>query len=415
MFFNVKTKLSSKQHGFLQGRSIQTNLLSLTSHISKSFSEKLQTDVGYFDFSKAFDQVHHGVLLNKLKSFGFSGIFLKWIESYLTGRSQRVTFNNCLSKIISVSSGVPQGSHLGPLFFLIFINDLPDCIENCEIVLYADDAKIFHSHDDETGCDILQDDFLNLCRWCDSNFLSLNVKKCKVLTFARSKNWINYNYNLNSTVIERVYQFKDLGVLFDPKLSFSLHIESIHSKAMSRLGMIKRWSKEFNDFFITKCLFVSLVRSILEFASSVWSPSYMCHKTKIESVQKQFLLFVLNHLNWNDRFHLPPYRHRLLLIDMNTLEDRRCMLNVIFFSKLLCGKIDCPKLLSLVQIYCPVRVPRNYNLLRIKHMRSNYLNNEPMNNIQRDFNSMYDVFDFNLSTDVFKKNVLYYFKQQQRL
>lgn len=117
MFFNVKAKLSPKQHGFFKGRSIQTNLLTLTGHITESFSQKLQTDVGYFDFSKAFDQVHHDILLNKLKWFGFSTVYLKWIESYLTRRSQRVFFNNCLSKTITVSSGVPQGSHLGPLFF----------------------------------------------------------------------------------------------------------------------------------------------------------------------------------------------------------------------------------------------------------------------------------------------------------
>lgn len=415
MFFNVKTKISSKQHGFLRGKSIQTNLLSLTNHITNSFSQKLQTDVGYFDFSKAFDQVHHELLLKKLQSFGFSNIYIKWIKSYLTGRTQRVTFNNFLSKNIEVTSGVPQGSHLGPLFFLMFINDLPECIQNCEILLYADDAKIFYSYDDVTGSDVLQSDISNLCDWCDNNYLSLNVKKCKMLTFTRRKNWINYKYNINLTDIERVYEFKDLGVLFDPKLSFSLHIESIHSKAKSRLGMIKRWSKEFNDWFITKCLFVSLVRSILEFASVVWSPSYMCHKNKIESVQKQFLIFVLKHLSWRDSFHLPPYRHRLLLIEMNTLEDRRIMLNVVFLTKLLDGKIDCPEILSTVQIYCPLRVSRNYNFLRIKLNTTNYLNNEPLTNIQRDFNALYPFFNFHLSIDVIKKNILYYFKELQRL
>lgn len=326
-----------------------------------------------------------------------------------------MSFKNYLSKNINVTSGVPQGSHLGPLFFIMYINDLPDYIQNCDILLYADDAKIFYSYCDEHGCDILQSDFFNLCRWCDSNYLTLNINKCKILTFTRRKNLILHKYKILTTEIGRVYEFKDLGVHFDAKLSFSLHIDSIYSKAMSRLGMIKRWSKEFNDLWVTKCLFVSLVRSILEFASVVWSPSYSCYKSKIESVQKQFLLFALKNLNWSDRVHLPPYRHRLLLINLNTLEDRRRMLNVIFLSKLLNGKIDCSELLSFLNLYCPLRVTRNYNFLHIKFERTNYLYNEPFKNIQRDFNLLYHVFDFNLSSDVFKKSLHKYFIEHQRL
>lgn len=158
----------------------------------------------------------------------------------------------------------------------------------------------------------------------------------------RKKESINFNYKLNSEQIKRVENFLDLGVLFDKKLTFSSHIDSISSKAMARLGMIKRWSKEFNYLNVTKCLYVSLVRSVLEFASVVWNPFYETNNNKIESIQKQFLLFSLKNLNWSHRFQLPPYRHRLLLLQLNTLDDRRRMLNVIFIEKLLTGRINCP-------------------------------------------------------------------------
>ena len=217
--------------------------------------------------------------------------------------------------------------------------------------------------------------------------------------------------------IERVYTFKDLGVLFDTELTFEMHIESITSKAKSKLGMIKRWSKEFNNMFITKTLFVSLVRSTLEFASSVWDPTYICHNAKIESIQKQFLLFLLNNLHWNDRLHLPSYEHRLYLVNMNRLEDRRCMLNAVFASKLLNGHIDCPNLLSSINISAPARRTRakNYRICTLNFNRTNYLNDEPFRNIQRDFNKFYHFFDFNVSNNIFKKNVLHDFTQQQRL
>lgn len=141
---------------------------------------------------------------------------------------------------------------------------------------------------------------------------------------------------------------------------------------MSRLSMIKRFSKEFNDLNVTKCLYVSLVRSILEFASVVWNPFYDCYKNKIESIQRQFLLFALKSLNWSNRFQLPPYLHRLLLLELNTFEDRRKMLNVIFIDKLLNGKIDCFDILSLLNVHVPQKYTRNFKCFNVNFSKSNY-------------------------------------------
>lgn len=200
----------------------------------------------------------------------------------------------------------------------------------------------------------------------------VNVRLCHFVELSTE-----YPYTVDSSVLERVESFVDLGVVFDPKLTFNRHIDMIFCKANSRFGMIKRWSRDFNDPFVTKTLFVSLVRRVLEFACHVWCPYYKCHIERIESIQKQFLLFALSNLNWNHRYQLPKYEHRLMLLDMNTLEDRRKTLNSIFIFKLLSGDINCNYLLDLCKIKCPNRILRNFCLLYTPHQRQTYLNIEP--------------------------------------
>lgn len=404
--FKIKHVISAHQHGFCSGKSISTNLLTLTSHISAAFRDKLQTDVGYFDFSKAFDQINHKILLRKLSNYGFSKSYVTWISSYLRGRSQRVLFKSSKSKLINVYSGVPQGSHIGPLLFLLFINDLPLYLEHCDILLYADDAKLYLSHKSSESCDYLQKDFDNMCKWCDINCLNLNIKKCKVMTFCRNNRKIEFQYKLNNVSVDRVDSFVDLGVFFDSKLCFNKHIDVIVGKANCRLGMIKRWSKEFKDPFITKTLFTSLVRSILEFACQVWSPYYQCHINRLESVQKKFLLFALSGLNWRDRLVLPRYEHRLMLLEMNTLSDRRKMLNSMFIFKLLNGSINCTFLLELLFIKCPLRSSRSYVCLKLQFSRLNYLNNEPFSSLCTIFNNLFFIIDYHLKEDCLKRKIL---------
>lgn len=413
MTFKVKSLISRNQHGFCSGRSTLTNLLTLSTKVSDGFASKLQTDVGYFDFSKAFDQLNHRILTIKLARYGFSSNYLNWIKQYLTGRTQYVSFNGQLSSSINVSSGVPQGSHLGPLLFVLFINDLPNAIKYSDILLFADDAKIYktlHSTDD---CDKLQEDFNNLSKWCVNNDLSINISKCNILTFCRKRSVIIYNYVLSNSVLKRVTEFCDLGVTFDNKMCFNKHVNIIKARASSRLGMIKRWSKEFNDPHVTKCLYVSLVRSVLEFNSSVWCPFYTCHISSLESVQRRFSSFALRTIYWED--NLPPYEIRLLLLELNTLEDRRILQNAVFMFKLLKGEINCEGLLSMTTIRCPRINLRNITFLKTKSSNNNYLLFEPYNYICIHFNDLFDHFDFNLSLSNFKDILYLYFRNKMQL
>lgn len=411
LFHHIKLKLTPSQHGFFKGRSITSNLMELTSTISSGFADNLQTDVGYFDFSKAFDRINHLIMVKKLKMIGFDQRYVNWFYSYLSGRTQNVKFKEHTSQTIHVPSGVPQGSHLGPLLFLIYINDLPDALDFCEILLYADDAKVFYCYSDENDSFKIQHDFDKLCQWSELNGLSLNTKKCKVMTFSRKREFYIANYKLNGQELERCESFNDLGVRFDPKLTFISHIDNVISKASSRLGMIKRWAKELNDPYVTKSLYVGLVRSILEFACQVWNPFYAVHVNRIESVQKQFLLFALRELNWENRLHLPQYKHRLLLIDMNTLEDRRKVLSSLFVFNVLVFKIDSAFLLNLTKLNVPYKNLRNFVLLKKTFKAKNYLNNEPFSQCIQHFNCLYEFIDFQFPIHVIKNKILTSFKR----
>lgn len=190
-------------------------------------------------------------------------------------------------------SGVPQGSHIGPLLFLLFINDIGKNLLYSKILIFADDFKLFYSFSNPNGYLFLQDDIDRAFEWCSLNGMELNIKKCKVMSYSRRKNPIVSSYFIDECLLDRVDTFNDLGVLFDVKLSFNSHIDVITSKARSRLGLIKRFSKELNDPYISKTLYCALVRPILEYCSCVWCPKYDVSINKIESVQKQFLLFVL--------------------------------------------------------------------------------------------------------------------------
>lgn len=281
-------------------------------------------------------------------------------------------------------------------------------IRYCDIHLYADDAKISFSYKNNADHIQLQSDIDHLLQWCNNNSLTLNSKKGKAMTFARVKNTFKNDYFISNSKLERVNYFVDLGVIFDPKLDFRMHIDSITAKASIRLGMIKRWSKEFSDPYVTKSLFIGLVRSVLEYGCQVWCPYYACHIARIESVQKQFLIFALRHLNWDNRLHLPPYRSRLMLIGLNTLEDRRSSLNATFIFKLLKGEISSPHLLSLLKINVPLRQSRNFKILRTNESTLNYLNNEPFSQLCKQFNTYTSFVDFNLSSYKFKKELLLY-------
>lgn len=225
------------------------------------------------------------------------------------------------------------------------------------------------------------------------------------MTFHRSRRPLIFDYKFSSNSIHRVDSTKDLGVLLDVKLDFVSHIHNIAARSSSMLGFIKRWSKEFNSIDVTKQLYVSLVRPILEYASSVWSPYYATHVDCIESVQRKFLRFALRSLPWEDPLLLPPYRSRLSLLGLLSLRDRRAIADVTFLHQLLNDKIDSVFLRQKISFRENNFNIRQLPLLHINTCRTNFSKYEPINRMCLNVNSNSAHFELNLSKYSLKKHL----------
>ncbi|MCP3849730.1 MAG: hypothetical protein GY694_05770, partial [Gammaproteobacteria bacterium] len=287
---------SDCQHGFRSGRSCTTQLLEVMNDFTSFYDDNLPFDVIYLDFKKAFDTVPHFRLINKLRGYGIDGNILKWIDSFLSNRTQQVKINNEFSNVSNVTSGIPQGSVLGPVLFTIFINDLPEHVNSlCKI--FADDTKIYNICE---NFKILQGDLEALQFWSEKWQLFFNIDKCVCLHFGRKNPKVDYTITCKgrSQALQESNEEKDLGVTFDTKLKFDQHINTVINKANKVLGLIKRNFKCMNKFTLIT-LYKSLVRPILEYGQPVWAP-FLKRQTKlIENVQRRATKLI------SDIKHLP--------------------------------------------------------------------------------------------------------------
>lgn len=329
-----KNIIIDEQHGFMSSRSTCTNLLVLQHYLLDAFKAGLQVDVIYTDFSKAFDKIDHGILSAKLYNLGIRNPFYSWLVSFLTGRKQYVKIKNFNSSMYDVSSGVPQGSHIAPLLFNIFINDIK--LTNSHMLLFADDLKLFRIIKSPNDAVLLQNDINVLSDWCSKNNLLLNVSKCKVLTFSKKRVKYLHDYLLYESELSRVYKNCDLGIIFDESLTFNEHYLYIQNKASSMLGFINRNCKSFNNPYALKALYYSYVRSILDYASMVWSPSRIGPIRALESIQNRFLRFLSFKCDIQRQPH-SSYLPILTVLNMESLEIRKKRLDLCFIFKLLNG------------------------------------------------------------------------------
>lgn len=368
--------VSTSQHGFIKGRSTVTNLLVYTESLSEALEDRCQVDSVYTDFSKAFDRVQHEILLHKLECIGFYGPILSWFKSYLSNRTQVVKIKNMVSSEINVKSGVPQGSHLAPLFFDIFIDDLVTKIEFSCKLFFADDLKLFMNIKNTDDCFKLQKDLDRLCVWCNSNGMELNVAKCKILTVSRKKQNILFNYKICDEELERVSVMKDLGVFIDSELRFDYHMNFIRNKAIKMLGFVNRTLTDFRDIRCFKTLYCSYVRSGLEYASPIWSPYYNTYIDSLEKVQRRFLRTI------NFKLGIPldkiDYEYLYKELNLPLLEVRRTQFDILTLFKIINGMLDCPELLNRINIRVPQRLTRQHDLFAINFHRTNYGINSPI-------------------------------------
>ena len=328
-YLTTHNLLAEEQHGFRPGRSCNSQLLETIDAWSRLLESGTPIDVVYLDFKKAFDSVPHRRLLRKLQSYGISGKLLEWIESFLSGRMQQVTLGGCHSGFVPVTSGVPQGSVLGPLLFLLYVNDLPDII-NCTVKLFADDAKLFAGVSSHIDAEAMQADLDALGSWSVSWQMTFNQDKCKVMHFGpQNTNSTFYmeGHQLDSTQVER-----DLGVQIDSALKFRQQGAAAVAKANQVLGLIRR-SFSLIDEVTLPFLFKSLVRPHLEYGNLVWGPFNRADQKAIERVQRRATRLVtsIRHLKYQERLHI---------LRLPSLYYRRRRGDMIHVYQMLHGGVD---------------------------------------------------------------------------
>ena len=380
-----KNIIIDQQHGFVQGRSTVSNLLLYQDHLLGAFENGLQVDSIYTDFSKAFDRVCHKLLLSKLAALGFGDNVVRWLGSFLEDRGQQVRIGSYISGIVEVHSGVPQGSHCGPLLFNLFINDIGDAIDSSSFLLFADDLKIFKTIKSKSDQILLQRDIDSLYKWSVANCLNLNVNKCFCVSFGRSRN-INHNgYTLNDAPLTRKDVARDLGVLFDVQLTFAKHILELTRKGLKNLGFINKNSIGFKPESF-KILYCSLVCSGLEYASIIWTPYYQYLIDNIESVQKRFLhsLAFRSGINIYNNYHI-DYSAVIDAYHLETLLKRRNCADLCFLYKLLNGDICSPEILSKLNFNIVHRA-RNSNYFAVPYHSTSYGYYCPLTRICRSLN-----------------------------
>lgn len=389
----IKQSLSVSQHGFLPDRSTVSNLVLFNDFLSTSMDNGQQVDVVYTDYSKAFDRISHNRLIIKLESVGIRGDLLRWFASYIDNRSQAVVVNNYVSSWVKVPSGVPQGSLLGPLLFIIFINDIGTCFRSSQLLCFADDMKIFSVVSTPDDADSLQQDLLRLEAYCTTNSLDLNPHKCNVVTFTRNINKINFKYHLQGVVLQRENVVRDLGVIHDSKLIFDVHINNIVNRAYKSLGFVIRMSNDFKQAKTFKVLYCTLVRSILEYATQIWNPRYSTYITRIEAIQKKFLKYLCFRLNVpysSDRYLSLCKKFHLLPLDL-----RRKTADLVYLHKIVTSAIDCPDLLSKLKFKIPGRVRRK-PMFALPHASTNYRQNSFLYRASQNLNTLLEDHDVDL-------------------
>lgn len=401
---HVKAGLSQCQHGFLPGKSTSTNLLHLMEFISEDFQNGYQTDVIYTDFAKAFDKVNHDVLLKKLRRFGFSEKLISLFISYFRDRKQYVVYENVESEQYNVFSSVCQGSTLGPLLFVLFINDLPDCISHSKILMFADDVKIFKTIHNLEDCHNLQADLNNLVKWSDENQLPLNIDKCQIISYTLKSHEINFNYNINNVNLLRVSEVRDLGVLLDKKLNFKEHIENICKKGFRLLGFVIRNSRNIRNLKTITNLFNAIVRSVLEFNSIIWDPQFKCHIVNLERIQKRFLKY----LYFRDRGFYPneiPYEILLEHFQVSSLKFRRSQASLTELHKIFHSLIESPELLCKLKLNANLGLTRTKEIFYLSVPRVNVCQNSPLYRSCRLYNLNAKILDITSSVTKFKKSL----------
>ena len=320
---------NESNHGFREARSCLSQLLEHYDDILNLLEQGVNVDVVYLDFAKAFDKVDHNIVLQKINNLGIGGNLYSWIESFLTNRYQTVVVEGSSSMPVKMKSGVPQGSVLGPLIFLILMADIDVNIYHSLLKSFADDTRVMKGVSGVNDASKLQADLNNVYEWADKNNMEFNSLKFEVLRYGKDealKIFTNY-LSSSGTVIDQKDSVRDLGVIMSADASFNQHINRVVDTASDKISMILRTFKSRDpDLMIT--LWKSVVIPSLEYCSQLWSPTKKGDIAKLEVLQRKFLRKIAGTYGLN-------YWERLKKFNIFSLQRRRERYRIIYIWKML--------------------------------------------------------------------------------
>ncbi len=329
------------QHGFRDRRSCETQLLGFVNDQVNTMHAGSQTDILVMDFSKAFDKVSHPRLVTKLKYYGIGGSTNRWVQSFLTGRTQIVVLEGESSDDAEVLSGVPQGSVLGPCLCLFYINELPESLVS-NIRLFADDTIVYLTIHSDSDTQVLQRDLDKLAEW-ETLWMEFHPDKCEVLKVGRKRAMVQNDYILHGKTLATADSAKYLGVTIASDLRWNKHIDNITSNRT--LGFLKR-NLKINSTALKSTAYNTLVRPTLEYACTVWDPYTQGNISKIEMVQRRAARFVLGRYN-----NTSSLGDMLYELGWTSLQTRRQTLRLCMMYKIHEGLIamDAQKFMTPLQ------------------------------------------------------------------
>ena len=371
IFSNVMKHLSlhkilkNFQHGFREKHSCESQLLTTLEDLCHNLDEKQQTDIMILDFAKAFDTVAHQRLLKKMRYYGIRQRTCHWIEHWLTTRHQTVVVDGKNSREVHVKSGVPQGTVLGPLLFLIFINDIGDDITS-KIRLFADDCLLYNVVETSENVRNLQEDLDRLVKWAETWQMKFNPSKCYVLRVTRKKKPIMYPYTMMGVTLEAATHQTYLGVEITNDLSWNTHIKKICRKANNALNFIRRNLYDCPTN-IKETAYNALVRPHLEYSSNVWDPYLQNDITSIEKIQRKAARFVTTK-------YRPADSPTQMMKDLHwhTLQERRFVSRQVMLYKIINKQTAVHLPDRLKQPTRTLRNQHSYSYINIRTQSNNY-------------------------------------------
>jgi hypothetical protein len=321
--------IEDSQHGFVRGRSCGTNLVEFFDFVTEALDGGTSADAIFLDFAKAFDKVPHRRLITKLRGLGIGGEILRWIENWLADRKQRVVIDGEKSSWESVVSGVPQGSVLGPVLFLIFIKDLDGAVtENTKLRKFADDSKLARKLQEDRDMEELQETLNRMLVWAQDWGMEFNKQKCKVMHFGRNNP--RFQYRMGDHALAETVEEKDVGVYISNNMKPSAHCIRAAKTASTVLGQIGR-SFKYRDKNIFPKLYTRYVRPHLEFSSPAWNPWHQKDIDTLERVQMR----AVNMVNGLGGL---PYEAKLEALGLQSLSERRTDADLLLMYKVHSGK-----------------------------------------------------------------------------